>query len=225
LTPDPGYAIQLQIKGRLCVVVGGGPVGLRKVDGLLQAGARIRLVTTDLKTDRPLSEDIELISRPYREGDLTGALLAFAATDDPQVNAAVAEEARRSNIPVNLADSAEGSDFLLPATLSRGDLRVAVSTGGHSPALAAQVRDLLAEQIGPEWETVLEIASGLRRKRLTLSKKPEYNQKVLRQLIDGGLPSLISGGNAEAVDALLDRLLGKGFSLADLGICLPKGMP
>ncbi|OHB28606.1 MAG: hypothetical protein A2X84_09015 [Desulfuromonadaceae bacterium GWC2_58_13] len=225
MTPPSGYPIQFQLKDRLCAVVGGGRVGLRKINGLRRAGARVRLVTAVATAQLFARPDIEIIPRPYREGDLAGAFLAFAATDDPRVNAAVAEEARRLNIPVNIADDPEGSDFLLPATFFRGDLAIAVTTGGRSPALAAQVRDHLAALIGPEWETVLEIAAALRQKRLTLPEKAEYNQEILRRLIKEGLPALISGGNAGEVEGLLDRLLGKGFSLADLGIHLPKGMP
>jgi len=221
----PGYPIQLQLKGRLCTVVGGGRVGLRKARGLLYAGALVRLITTEQPADFPSQPEIEIIRRPYREGDLAGAFLAFAATDDRRVNAAVAAEARRLRIPVNIADDSETSDFLLPATFFRGNLTVAVTTGGRSPALATQVRDQLAKLVGPEWEIVLEIATALRRKRLTPPKKAEYNQEILRQLVEGGLPSLITGGDAAGIDDLLSRLLGKGFSLADLGIHLPKGMP
>ncbi|WP_432822152.1 precorrin-2 dehydrogenase/sirohydrochlorin ferrochelatase family protein [Trichloromonas sp.] len=222
---SPGYPLQFQLNGRLCIVVGGGRVGLRKASGLLRAGARVRLITAAVAADLSLRQEIEIIRRPYQEGDLAGAVLAFAATDDRQVNAAVAAEARRRHIPVNIADDPAASDFLLPATLLRGDLTIAVTTGGRSPALAAQVRDQLAELVGPEWEIVLEIAAALRRKRLTVPEKAGYNQGILRQLLEGGLPSLISGGDAKEIDDLLGRLLGKGFSLADLGIHLPKGMP
>jgi precorrin-2 dehydrogenase/sirohydrochlorin ferrochelatase len=225
LTPSSGYPILLQLRGRLCTVVGGGRVGLRKAEGLLHAGARVRLITAASTADFLSRPAMEIIPRPYREGDLAGAFLAFAATDDPGVNATVAADAHRFKIPVNIADNPEASDFLLPATFCRGDLAVAVTTGGRSPALAAQVRDQLAIWLGPEWGTVLEIAAALRQKRLTLAEKTEYNQEILHRLIEGGLPSLIAAGNAEKVDDLLDRLMGKGFSLADLGIHLPKGMP
>ncbi len=220
-----GYPIQLQLKGRLCTVVGGGRVGRRKASGLLRAGARVRLITIEPPASFALEKEIEIIRRPYQDGDLAGALLAFAATDDRRVNAAVAAEARQLDIPINIADDPAASDFLLPATFFRGDLAVAVTTGGRSPALAAQLKDQLATQIGPEWETMLEIAAALRQKRLTLPEKAEYNQEILRQLVEGNLPSLITRGDTAGINDLLHRLLGKDFSLADLGIHLPKGMP
>ncbi len=207
-------------------MVGGGRVGLRKISGLLRAGARVRLITMTPPADCPPQADIEIFQRPYQKGDLSGAFLAFAATDDQRTNAIVAAEARQLNIPINIADDPESSDFLLPATFYRGDLSIAISTNGGSPALATQLRDQLAAMIGPEWENVLAIAAALRRKRLTLPEKAEYNHKILRQLVvEGNLPALISRGDATEIDNLLGRLLGKGITLADLEIHLPKGMP
>jgi precorrin-2 dehydrogenase/sirohydrochlorin ferrochelatase len=220
----PDYPILLQLHERLCVVVGGGPVGRRKARGLVQTGARVRLI--DYKPAAPGEdlEGIEIVSRPYRPDDLEGAFLVFAATGEREVNAAVALEARRRGILFNVADAPGEGDFTLPALLRRGELTVAVSTGGQSPALAALIRDRLSGILGPEWATVLEIAAALRQKRLTLQGKTEYNQAILRRLLDGHLPELIAGGKTAGIDRLLKTLFGEGFSLAELGIHLPKGM-
>lgn len=220
----PGfYPLQLNLSGRLCVVVGGGAVGRRKLAGLLQAGARVRLIAA---ASVPMADDaLEFLPRPYRDGDLEGAFLAFAATDNPAVNAAVAAEARHRGIPVNRADSAADSDFLLPANLRRGDLLFSVASGGRSPALAAILRDQLAEHFGREWGTVLDIAAALRRKRLTPLEQTKYNHKVLRRLLAAGLAERVAAGDAAGVDALLATLPEGGCTLDDLGIQLPKGMP
>lgn len=220
-----GYPIQLQLKGRLCVVVGGGPVGRRKARGLLRAGARVRLIAAAPVAAMPGHERLEILRRAYREGDLEDALLAFAATDSRACNAAVATEARRRGIPINIADDPSASDFILPAVLRRGELSIAVATGGRNPALAVQLRDRLAKTIGPEWETVLAIAAAIRRKRLTPEPNTEHNCQVLRRLIEGNLPVLVAEDDAEGIDKLLGEVLGEGFALADLGIHLPKGMP
>jgi len=220
----PDYPVTLQLDGRLCVVVGGGPVALRKAQGLRAAGARVRLVAAELAVPAEELGGMEVSIRPYREGDLAGAFLAFAATGDRTVNAAVVREARRGGILVGVADAPEEGDFALPALLRRGDLTVAVATGGKSPALAALVRDHLAAQLGPEWGGVLDIAAALRRKRLTLQGKTEYNQAILRRLLDGGLPELIVGGDEAAVEQLLRTLFGEGCTLAELGVRLAKGM-
>ena len=222
----PGfYPLQLNLSGRLCVVVGGGAVGRRKLAGLLRAGARVRLIDADAASVPPAVDALEFLPRPYRDGDLAGAFLAFAATDKPAVNAAVAAEARRRGIPVNRADSAADSDFLLPANLRRGDLLFSVASGGRSPALAAILRDQLAEHFGREWGAVLDIAAALRRKRLTPLEQTKYNHKVLRRLLAAGLAERVAAGDAAGVDALLATLPEGGCTLDDLGIQLPKGMP
>jgi len=220
----PDYPILLNLEKRLCVVVGAGMVGMRKVRSLLRSGARVRLIAPETDaTENDLAE-VEVIRRTYRRGDLEGAFLAFAATDDPKVNAAVLHEGRDAGVLVNRTDAPEEGDFSLPALLRRGELTVSVSTGGSSPALAALVRDRLGASLGPEWSTVLEIASALRRKRLTEGNKTEYNQAILRRILDGGLPALIACRNTPGIDNLLETLFGEGFSLAELGIQLPKEM-
>lgn len=206
-------------------MVGGGRVGLRKTAGLLRAGARVQLITGDAAPELSASEHLEVLHRPYREGDLEGAFLAFAATDSRSCNAAVAMEARRRQIPVNIADDPQNSDFSLPAQLTRGELLITVSTGGQSPALAAQLRNHLAEIIGPEWETVLAVAAAMRRKPLTPEQKTEYGDKILGRLIAAELPALIARNDAEKIDQLFAEILGEKVSLADLGIQLPKGTP
>jgi precorrin-2 dehydrogenase/sirohydrochlorin ferrochelatase len=218
------YPILLQLKDRLCVVIGGGPVAIRKARGLREAGGQVRLVASELAAPAGELADVEVITRPYCAGDLEGAFVAIAATDDRLVNAAVVREARQRGVLVNAVDAPDEGDFTLPAILRRGNLTVSVATAGGSPALAAVVRDRLADQLGPEWATVLEIAAALRQKRLTLQGKTEYNQAILRRLLEGGLPELIAGGDAPAVDRLLQTHFGEGCSLAQLGIRLAKGM-
>jgi precorrin-2 dehydrogenase/sirohydrochlorin ferrochelatase len=220
----PDYPILLQLKGRLCVVIGGGPVAIRKVRGLREAGARVRLIASELAVPAGELADVEAVIRPYRAGDLQEAFVAFAATNDRMVNAAVVREARQRGVLVSVVDAPDEGDFTLPALLRRGDLTVSVATGGGSPALAALLRDRLADQLGPEWATVLEVAAALRQKRLTLQGKTEYNQAILRRLLEGGLPDLIADGDASAVDRLLQSLFGEGSTLAQLGIRLAKGM-
>ena len=109
------------------------------------------------------STAVEVRRRPYREGDLEGAFLAFAATDRREVNAAVAWEAQERGIPVNVADEPSEGDFVLPSTLRRGQLQVAVSTGGASPTLAQRIRLELEDIFGYEWASVVEALHRVRR--------------------------------------------------------------
>ena len=136
-------------------MVGGGGVANRKARKLLQARARVVVVSPDVRPDLA-SMAVEVRRRPYREGDLEGAFLAFAATDRREVNAAVAREAQERGVPVNVADEPAEGDFALPSTLRRGQLQVAVSTGGASPTLAARIRHELEGLFGAEWAGIVE---------------------------------------------------------------------
>ncbi len=144
------------------MVVGGGEVANRKARKLLQARAEVVVISPDVKPELA-SMAAEVRRRPYREGDLEGAFLAFAATDRREVNAAVAREARERGIPVNVADEPSEGDFALPSTLRRGQLQVAVSTGGASPILAQKIRRELEDTFGFEWAGVVEELSRARR--------------------------------------------------------------
>ncbi len=149
------YPIFLDLSDRRCVVVGGGEVANRKARKLLQARARVTVISPEIGAELE-SVAVEVHRRPYREGDLEGAYLAFAATDSREVNAAVAREAEERGVPVNVADRPSEGDFALPSALRRGRLQVAVSTGGASPTLARRIRDKLEEVFGPEWAGIVE---------------------------------------------------------------------
>ena len=147
------------------MVVGGGAVANRKARKLLQARAEVVVISPEV---RPEIESMaaEIRRRRYETGDLEGAFLAFAATDSREVNAAVAREARKRDITVNVVDKPSEGDFALPSTLRRGGLQVAVSTGGASPTLARRIRRELEEVFGYEWAGLVEELERSRRNGL-----------------------------------------------------------
>src|SRR5436190_18069745 len=160
------YPIYLNLKHKRVVVIGGGEVAERKVESLLHTGAKITAVSPNFTP--PLSEladkkAIRIHRRAYQAGDCTGAALVFSATDDPEVSAAVFREAANCGALVNTADQPDLCDFIMPAVVRRGDIAVAVSTGGTSPGLAAQLRNKIAEIIGPEYAKLAEMLSEVRR--------------------------------------------------------------
>ena len=156
------YPIFLNLDGKRCVVVGGGAVANRKARKLLQARAEVVAISPEVKPELE-SVATEVRRRPYREGDLEGASLVFAATNRREINAAVTREARGRGIPVNVADEPSEGDFALPSVLRRGQLQVAVSTGGASPTLARRVRNELESAFGSEWAGVVEALGRARR--------------------------------------------------------------
>jgi siroheme synthase-like protein len=163
------YPINLVgLQKKRCVVVGGGDVALRKVQSLLDAGA-LQVVVISPRLDDGLSQiqrqgHIQHIARGYRPGDLKGAFLAIATTDDPEVNSSVSHEAEAEGILLNVVDDPERCNFIVPSTLRRGDLVIGVSTGGQSPALAAGLRRTLERTLGYEYSGFLELAGDLRRR-------------------------------------------------------------
>ena len=152
------FAAFLDLRGRRCLVVGGGEVGERKARALLEYGAHVIVVsptvTAGLTALAVVGRIVERL-RPFRRADLRGCALVMAATGDPVVDDAVAALAHRARALVNVADRPERCDFILPSVLQRGDLQIAVSTGGRSPALAREIRRRLETMFGPEYAELI----------------------------------------------------------------------
>ncbi len=159
------YPIFLNISGRRCVVVGGGQVALRKVTTLLEHRAVVEVISPDLCAGlSQLAEkgEIGVFQREYQSGDLEGAVIAIAATDDRNTNLAVAKEARARAVLVNVVDDAGNSDFIAPAYVRRGDVTIAVSTAGRSPALARKIRTKLEKDFGEEYASLAGLLGEVR---------------------------------------------------------------
>ncbi len=142
------YPIMLNVAGRRCVVVGAGPVGLRKAEALRRAGADVALIDPD-PPPPPAREGIAPLRRRYDKDHLAGALLVLACTNDAALNARIAADARAAGALVNAADQPEDCDFFVPAVAGEGEVVLAVGTGGASPALAAALKDRLARRLPP----------------------------------------------------------------------------
>jgi len=160
------YPIVLDLAGRRCLVVGGGVVAERRIAPLVEGGAEVTVVSPTLTAAiaaLAAAGRIRHRARDYRDGDVADFELVLVATDTPEVNAAVAVEARARGAWINAADDPRNCDFFLPALVRRGDLVVAVGTGGTSPALARAVREELEAYLTPEYATLAELAAEVRR--------------------------------------------------------------
>lgn len=160
--PVHQYPVNLVLEGRRCLVVGGGAVALRKVEGLLACGADVTVVAPLVDERLRVLPGVTIEERTYRRGEAAGYRLAIAATDSPDANAAVFHDGEDSGVWVNGADDPTHCSFTLPSLLRRGPLMVAVSTGGRSPALSRWLRQRLEAEIGPEFEILLELLSSER---------------------------------------------------------------
>ena len=193
-TAEMGYVVNLVLNGRLAVVVGGGSVAARKIEDPMAAQARVRVIAAKPGTAIRSMADEGLIAgewRPYCTGDLEGAFLAIAATDDESVNARVADDAQAASIPVKVVDRPALCTFTLPAVARRGSLAVAVSTGGLCPSLAGVLRDEIGQRYGPECADLVRLFGELRQQMIAMGWDSQRDLKR-RPGAAGGVPLSVS---------------------------------
>lgn len=175
----------MKLEGRSCLVVGAGPVGEPKISSLIEAGASVRVVALHAATavaGWARTGAITWEARAFNNADLDGTFLVIAATNSRDLNAAIFHEARQRNILCNVVDDPDYCDFYYPAVVRRGDLQIAISTNGRSPALAQRIRRELEIQFGPEYGEWLE-ELGRTRQQLFASKiDPEQRRRLLHEL-------------------------------------------
>jgi precorrin-2 dehydrogenase / sirohydrochlorin ferrochelatase len=212
------HAVFLRLDGRRCAVVGGDAAAERKAESCLAAGAHVTVVcgapTPGLEALAAAGR-VTLHRRPYRDGDLRGAAVAYASERDPAAIAALRAEADRERVLLNVVDVPDACDFYAPAVLARGDLQVAIGTGGASPGVSSRLRRELEGHIGAEYGPYVAILGAVRR-ALPGGRRAE----VLDRLLDSDLLALVRAGRRGAVDALLARLAGDGCTLGRLGVSL-----
>ena len=215
------YPIFLDIKDKPCVVIGGGNVAERKVISLLDAGARVVVISPALTPAlKKLVREkiINYCPKPYEDGDLKGFFLAYSATDNSSVNRKVFNEAKREGILLNVVDVPKLCNFIVPSVVDRGDLLIAISTSGKSPAMAKKIRQRLEKEFGREYAVFLDIMGKVREKVLTLdrqnvcqgltrSKESDTNKRIFEKLINSPLLEWIKKGEKEKVDRFLKEAL------------------
>ena len=202
--------MMMDIRDRRCLVVGGGTVALRKVLGLLGAGAKVVVVSPELHPELQVLKEqgrIEHRHRSYRPEDLEAVVVGFAATDNPAVNTSVCQEARRRGIPVNSATRPDEGTFTVPAMIHRGDLTIAISTGGVSPALAQRLRQDLEVHLGEEYAEFLHLLEAIRPEVLRAIPTQEGRQTVFERLVHSDLLTLLRRGEREAARVRVAALL------------------
>ena len=213
------YPVQLDIRGRNCLVVGGGAVGTRKVETLLACGAQVTVVSpvaTEPLRGLAAEGAISLTLRDYASEDLAEMFLVIGATDDEALNRRISADAERRQILCNIADRPDVCNFILPSILQRGDLTITVSTSGKSPAFAKKLRRTLAAQYGEEYAAFLDLMGAIRQRLLAQAHAPEAHKPLFEALIDSDLPALIRANQRDAINALLEKVLGKGYRVEEL---------
>jgi siroheme synthase-like protein len=203
--PRSLYPVSLDVSGRPCLVVGGGPVAARKARSLVEAGAAVTVITPavsgEMEVVGPRLQGLE--RRPYRRGDAAGFRLVVTATGNPDVDGEVFADADARGIWVNSADDRPHSSFILPAIHRDGAVTVSVSTGGLSPALASWLRDRLASQCGGGLDTLARLLAEARA-RLRRSGAPSNTVDWIA-LLDGPLPELVRAGDLDNAQAIVEE--------------------
>lgn len=199
------YPVNLDLVDTPCLVVGGGSVAARKVEGLLAAGADITVVAPQAISQLAENPLIRWHQRPYQRGEVASYRIAFTATNDSDVNAQVARDARATGVPVNSADDPENCSFTLPAIARLGDIQVTVSTAGRSPALASWLRNRIDDALDDTLLEVLELLAATRSELQAAGLSTE--RPGWRRALDSGVPQLVAEGRLEEARVLLRRQL------------------
>jgi len=210
-TPMRYYPLFLDIFRRRCVVVGGGKVAERKIERLLACGARVEVVgkiLTPALAALKVNGRIVHHETDYEEALIRGAFLVIGATDNDVVNGRIAGDARALGILVNIVDEPARCDFILPSVVERGDLSIAVSTGGKSPALAKKLRMELDALYGPEYAILLEIMGKLREKMIAEGRPSAENRERFEAVVNSEILDHIRAERWKEVKALIMERAG-----------------
>jgi len=210
------YPVFFDLRDKVCLVVGGGNVAERKVQRLLECEASVRVVGESLSEglqDLQKRGQIQCLVGRYSAACLDGAFMVICATDDRAVNEQVMRDCRSRGIPVNVVDDPERCDFILPAIAEQGDLSIAVSTGGKSPALAKRLRKELERHYGPEYRELVNILGELRQRRMAKGHPSEENRTVFEAVVSSDILEQLRRGDREGVREKILSLTGEDLEL------------
>lgn len=202
---SPLFPINVIVAGRSCLVVGGGRIASRKAGALLDAGARVHVIAPEVLDDLAGRDSVTVERRPFRAGDTRGHLLVIAATGDPEVDGAVFDDGEAAGVLVNAADDPAHCSFTLPAVARRGPLMVTVSTGGHSPALATWMRRRFEAELGPEYDTLLDLLAREREQARAAGRSTE--DMAWQKALDSDMLGLIRAGEVQLARERLQACL------------------
>jgi len=204
------YPIFIKLDGKTALVVGGGKVAQRKIETLLEYGASIHIISTEL-TDKlkQLAEfgKIRHIGEKFENEHLDEAFLVIAATDDEKLNHEISETAQKRGLLINAVDQPADCNFIVPSIVKRGDLIVAISTSGKSPALAKKLRKEMGEHFGSEYEAFLILMGCLRKEVLKMGLSQDENSRIFKEIVDSNVLEALTRNDRDEVKSTLRRIL------------------
>jgi precorrin-2 dehydrogenase len=209
------YPILVDLQDKKALVVGGGKVAQRKIETLLEHGATVQVVAKELTAsleELRRAGRIEFLGEEFSETFVDGVFVVFAATDDASLNRRVSRTAQQRSLLVNAVDQPADCNFIVPSVLSRGDLVIAVSTSGKSPAFARKVRVELEQSFGEEYGLFLHLMGNLRKEILRLGLSQEENKSAFEDLVTSDLLSAIREKNWDLASQIIEKVLGRPVS-------------
>lgn len=203
------YPVFLELEGKDVLVVGGGQVARRKVETLLEYGASVKTVSKGLSSS--LQKQVEegricYLGPEFEPKCLDGIFLVIAATDDRDLNHQISEEARRRGILVNAVDQPQDCNIIMPSIVRRGDLMIAISTSGRSPALAKKIREDLEVQYGQEYEIFLSLMGRMREVIFSRGLPQSENSRIFREAVNSDILSCLARGDWQGTYNTLQKI-------------------
>lgn len=205
------YPAYLDLRDRPCLVVGGGPVAERKALLLFDAGAAVTVISPSLTPKlQSLSDSGKIAHRQkeFDEPDLAAEFIVIAATSSAEVNSRIARACKKRNILVNVAVPPEEGNFVVPSVVERGELLIAISTGGVSPALSKKLRQELETRYGPEYGIFLRMVAGIRRRVLSEVADEQQRREIFERVADSDVIELLRQGKTHEAEARLNQIAG-----------------
>ncbi|MBQ6296217.1 MAG: bifunctional precorrin-2 dehydrogenase/sirohydrochlorin ferrochelatase [Selenomonadaceae bacterium] len=203
------YPLNLDIENKSCVVIGGGQVALRKIYGLLAAGAKVKVIAPEICAgveELFKRGEISLTRENFSPNMLSDEIILIAATDNPEVNRQASEAAQAKKILVNVVEGASGN-FNVPSTIRRGDLLLTISTGANSPAFSKFVREMLETELGENFGAGLEIISARRREVKKLLPNPQARKIFWQKFLTREIWELLKRGSFEELELKLEQAM------------------
>lgn len=215
----PYYPIFLDLNHQNIVVVGGGEVAERKIKNLLTYGCTIYISSPHLTPHlQQLVATKKIHHIPYESLDtlMDDTFMVIAATDDAQVNSKIASQAKKHGLLINTVDQPRDCNFIMPSIVKRGNLQIAISTAGRSPALAKKIRKNLEGSFPPEYDLFVELLGVIRTKLLSQNQPSSKNKIIFQQLVDSNLLEMITHKNWDGIQMTLQSILGENFPIEDI---------
>jgi len=215
----PYYPIFLDLNNQNVIVVGGGEVAERKIKNLLIYGCTIYISSPHLT---PHLQQLVAAKKIYHIPDesldtyIDTGFMVIAATDDAEVNSKIASQAKKHGLLINTVDQPKDCNFIMPSIVKRGNLQIAISTAGKSPALAKKIRKELQNTFPPEYDLLTELLGIIRTKLLSQNQSSSKNKVIFQQLVEVNLLEMITNKNWDGIQTTLQSILGENFPIGDI---------